>query len=123
MTALAILLVLGAAVFIAFVFYANRTARPITGEIAPSQNPDTPPEATETLSVLTWNIGYAGLGQKADLFVDNGRSVRALSAKEITQAAHGIADWLAARSSDVICLQENANGGFHRHAPTAVPGQ
>ncbi len=112
MTAIAVLFVLGAAVYAGIVVYTNRTARPITGEVLSPPNPEALPDASETLSVLTWNIGYAGLGRKADFFVDNGRSLRALSAMEINQAANGIADWLAARSSDVICLQENAHAGF-----------
>jgi endonuclease/exonuclease/phosphatase family metal-dependent hydrolase len=52
------------------------------------------------------------LGEGADLIVDNGQSLRALPASEIARAAQGIADWLATRSSDIICLQENAEAGF-----------
>lgn len=115
MTLMAVLITLiatGVAVYAVVFVYANRHARVQTGRIAqPSAFSDLP-DATSSISVLTWNIGYAALGKDADLIVDKGRSFRALSANEIDAAAHNIADWLAANARDVICLQENATAGF-----------
>ena len=65
-----------------------------------------------TFSLTIWNIGYAGLGAKADFFVDGGAALRALSAAEISDAADEIASQLAALPSDVLMLQENAGAGF-----------
>lgn len=42
-------------------------------EIATEQKPDILPD---TLSVMTWNIGYAGLGDNMDFFMDGGEKVR-----------------------------------------------
>lgn len=35
------------------------------------------PPVNDTLTLLTWNIGYAGLGQEMDFFFDGGKRVRA----------------------------------------------
>ncbi len=112
MSVLVGLMVTGLAGYALVFVLANRRVRPKTGPVAVPKATADLPKATSLLSVLTWNIGYAGLGEKADLVVDNGRSFRPLSAADMTSAAHGIADWLAGKSCDIICLQENANAGF-----------
>lgn len=106
------LLIVALVSYVAFVFYANRRLRPLSGDIPLSLPPHSLPEAGDSLSVLSWNIGYAGLGEDADLIIDAGRSLRALPRTQITKAAQEIAHWLGARQTDVICLQENANAGF-----------
>lgn len=110
--ALSCLLALTLVVYLGVFVFANRRTKPRTGPIAPMTNPTGQGQVSDRLSVLTWNIGYAGLGKDADLFTDNGRSLRALPAQEIASAAQGIATWLATRSADVICVQENADAGF-----------
>ena len=106
-------LILGTiAFYVAVLFYTNRTARPKRGDIAvPAAGADLP-RANERLCVLTWNIGYAALGENADFIIDKGTSLRALSRGQIAQAAKTIATWLAQHPADVICLQENAEAGF-----------
>ena len=94
------------------VFRANLRARPHVGPVAPDVIQSNLPMTTDTLSVMTWNIGYGALGKNADLVVDKGKSLRALSASDISAAAARIAAHLARQSTDVICLQENANAGF-----------
>lgn len=109
---LALLTMIFVGAYLAIVVISNRRIHPKTGAITPTNKQPTRPDASSTLAVLTWNIGYAGLGKDADLIIDKGQSIRALSELQIARAAHGIADWLAAQSSDVICLQESAKAGF-----------
>ncbi len=106
------ILLMCAAIYGAAIAIANRRVRPKTGPIAQSkQNPELP-LASDRLSLLTWNIGYASLGKEADLIIDQGKSLRALSTDQIATAASGIAQHLANQPADVLCLQENANAGF-----------
>jgi len=90
----------------------NRLRRPHFGVLVGEGPQDGLRKASREISVLTWNIGYAALGHKADFFVDHGQSVRALSRKDIAAAANQIADFLSAGTWDIICLQENAAAGF-----------
>ncbi len=111
LTLLSVILI-GAAIYCRAVFVANRRTSPYVGPIHSPTPPTNLHAASETLTVLTWNIGYGALGKDADSIVDKGRSMRALSSKDITLAAQRIAQRLAGQSADLICLQENANAGF-----------
>ncbi len=92
-------------------FLANRWNRPHIGDLL-VQNTDKTTPAGPKINVTTWNIGFAALGAKADLFIDGGSSVRALSRDELTQAARVIGDKLVAKDADIVLLQENASACF-----------
>ena len=57
------------------------------------------------LSLLTWNIGYAGLGAEQDFFLDGGRHGWPARA-EVERYLAGIAAYLKDRPADVVLLQE-----------------
>ena len=61
---------------------------------------------SKNLSILTWNIGYAGLGQEQDFFMDGGTHARPDSADLVQKYLTGIASSLSAQSPDLIMLQE-----------------
>lgn len=69
-------------------------------------------EASESLSVgdeltvVSWNIGYGGLGEDADFFMDGGESVQSASKELVNENLAGIAEELNALNADVIFLQE-----------------
>ncbi len=92
-------------------FLANRWHRPLRGNI-PVQNTGQCGFSGHEISITTWNIGFASLGARADLFIDGGHSLRALSQAEIAAAANCIADTISEFSSDIVLLQEDARGGF-----------
>ncbi len=94
------------------VFLANRWRLPRFGAVSPTGYTGALQDASSALSILTWNIGYAGLGREADFFADKGKSIRAMHRDEIQRAAHDIAGILTRKDYDVICLQENAAAGF-----------
>lgn len=63
------------------------------------------PAAGSELTLLTWNIGYAGLGEESDFFMDGGRMTRpteAVSSKNL----HGVLDTLESLPADIVLLQE-----------------
>ena len=65
-------------------------------------------DVKDTLTLFSWNIGYAGLGKESDFFYDGGKMVR--PAKHISQKnLSGILDQIAqfdAVHADFILLQE-----------------
>jgi endonuclease/exonuclease/phosphatase family metal-dependent hydrolase len=100
------------AVFILTVwFLANRWNRPQKGRLGVAGG-DACKAAGDVIAITTWNIGFAALGAKADLFIDGGQSLRALPRRDIEAAAGAIADHLAGFQTDVVLLQEDARIGF-----------
>ena len=60
----------------------------------------------DTLTVLSWNVGYGGLGKDSDFFMDGGKDAR--SADEATVKAYlgGISATIAESQADLVLLQE-----------------
>ncbi len=92
-------------------FLYNRWAAPKYGLLDVS-NIDNQINSKSQLTVLTWNIGFAALGAKADLVIDGGKNLRALPQGEIEKAAKAIAGKLVDFDADAVLLQETANAGF-----------
>ncbi len=99
------------AVWLAVAIGVNRMRKDVTLEpIGPiAAMPDASGEA---LSVVIWNLGYAGLGAESDFSVDGGKNYlppsRAVTAKNIA----GIKRELAVTNADVILLQETARASL-----------
>lgn len=64
------------------------------------------PSAGDTLSVVTWNIGYGSLGANADFFMDGGDSVYTSTAEQVHTNMDAITTKLKDLSPDIILLQE-----------------
>lgn len=64
----------------------------------------------QQLSLLTWNIGYAGLPASADSFVDGGQGVRAQSEEAVSETLSSIEGEIADQSADIVLLQEVDRG-------------
>ena len=62
----------------------------------------------DTISVITWNLGYSGLGRGSDFFADGGRSWLPPGPGTTRESADAIAAWLGNSDADVILTQENA---------------
>jgi len=60
----------------------------------------------DTLSILTWNIGYASLGKEADFFIDGGTHSRALSRGKVVEHLGKIIDAIKNEDPDFVLLQE-----------------
>jgi endonuclease/exonuclease/phosphatase family metal-dependent hydrolase len=66
----------------------------------------------DTLDVLTWNIGFAGLGREMDFAPDGGRRWRAESAARVSRNLEAITERLRSEHADVDLLQEVAEAGW-----------
>ena len=98
-------IVAAAAVFLAVL--TAREYRPAELETAwTSGSANAQPEKGELITVLSFNIGYAGLGQESDFFMDGGRTTRPDSAKTVEKNLDGILEILKSYAPDAALLQE-----------------
>ena len=58
------------------------------------------------LDILSWNIGYGGLGAGSDFFMDGGTSVKSADKDTVRQYLDGINTYLDTSAPDLIMLQE-----------------
>lgn len=61
-------------------------------------------------SVLSWNVGYCGLGEESDFFMDGGKMVRPESEDWVTKNFAGVRGFLSGRDPDFTLLQEVDSG-------------
>lgn len=69
----------------------------------------------DTVILLTWNLGYAGLGADSDFFVDLGQQRRVPSAASVERNLAGILQTLVMANADVLLLQEVAAPSYVNH--------
>lgn len=60
----------------------------------------------DDVSILTWNVGYAGLGEESDFFMDGGKQVRAPSKAVVEKNMDGIVSTVEELDADFTFLQE-----------------
>ncbi|HPD94450.1 MAG TPA: hypothetical protein PLA24_01045 [Tenuifilaceae bacterium] len=94
-------------IFIIFIVYAQITYYNPEQKLVlrESNSPDTIP-VDSCLTALTWNIGYAGLGDNMDFFYDNGKKVRDTKGRTL-ENLKGIKQFIAQnKQTNFILLQE-----------------
>ena len=79
---------------------ARETLQDLSATAGDSKGP-----ITDSLSILCWNIGYAGLGDDMDFFYDGGTQVRC-SRQRTLQNMDGIISEIRRHDADIILLQE-----------------
>lgn len=68
--------------------------------------------AGDALEVLTWNVGYGGLGANSDFVADGGRRLFPPSRRDVRDNVAGIEGFLATQAdADLVLMQELAGGG------------
>lgn len=60
----------------------------------------------DSLKVMSWNVGYAGLGENADFFMDGGASVASADKEEVLANVQAIVTEIESENPDVVLLQE-----------------
>lgn len=90
--------------------FTGSSASPQSIDITRSAAPASRGASGDTIQVVTWNLGYAGLGAASDFFADGGRRYLPPSRKGVVESADAIAAWLGASDADVVLIQENARG-------------
>jgi endonuclease/exonuclease/phosphatase family metal-dependent hydrolase len=78
--------------------------KPVAGETL-SSLPDAAALPSDTIGIITWNIGYAGLGDDMDFFYEGGTKTRASKARTFANL-DSIKSFLRSRSEDFILMQE-----------------
>ncbi len=96
------LIVYGCAVTI-----ANRSSQSSRGE-APVTRSTKRPLAGFELSLVTWNLGYGGLGEESDFVADGGTHTLPLRRSDVGKNIDGIRRELGRIDADVFLLQEIA---------------
>lgn len=70
----------------------------------------------QTLKVLSWNMGYGGLSDTADFFMDGGSGVRTQDREQVAANVQAVIDLIAAEDADLVYLQEidrNSTRSWH----------
>lgn len=60
----------------------------------------------DSITILSYNIGYAGLNKDADFFMDGGTGVQPENKEEVEENLKGISNILLEQDADVYFLQE-----------------
>ncbi len=103
-----------AAAFVLFVAFAWATEwQPVKEKVIHSNSAYY--KLPDTLKIVTWNTGYAGLGADMDFFMDGGTHTRT-SRERADENLEKITRFLAESDADIILLQEvdrDAKRSFH----------
>jgi len=59
-----------------------------------------------SLSILSWNVGYAGLGAESDFFMDGGQNARSADENTVNRYLEGIHALTSSGAYDLVLLQE-----------------
>lgn len=63
-------------------------------------------DPTQALDILSWNIGYAGLGEGSEFFMDGGKDVKSADKATVEKYLNGIRDYIYSDTPDLVMLQE-----------------
>ena len=64
------------------------------------------PSMNDTIKIVTWNIGYAALGDDATYFADGGKDVRTADEARVEENLAAISRYLNEEKPDITLLQE-----------------
>lgn len=101
--ALLVVLVLG---FFTVMEYRPKEREALTLENNEDLEPLSKERAAEGIRIMTFNIGYGGLGAEQDFFMDGGSVVRPSSKEVVEEYLEGIIGILREQKPDVLFLQE-----------------
>ncbi len=60
----------------------------------------------QSLRILSWNIGYAGLGAESDFFMDGGKDTRSADEATVQRYLDGISRTIRSSGAELVMLQE-----------------
>lgn len=109
---LLILLIIGG-----FLFYLNvYDFSPVAHEVLKPAGKAYQRQVPDNFRLISWNIGYCGLGESMDFFYDGGKRVRA-GEEQSEEWLHDITAWIARQANaDFLLLQEvdfDAKRSYH----------
>lgn len=104
-------IIIGLAAFTGAFLMVNRSAVAQARDIERAPAADLA-QAGDTLDIVTWNLGYGGLGAGSDFIADGGTHYFPPSQGAVRENVAGIeAELRAQASADVVLIQEIARGG------------
>ena len=63
-------------------------------------------EDGDSFTIMTWNIGYGGLDENADFFMDGGKNVQSSDEETVQANIKAVSDFIGESQADVAFLQE-----------------
>ncbi len=102
----AVIVGIGLLVLLFFLFLTIVEYRPKPIEEVPFTTGNEMLSKGKTYSLLSWNLGYAGLGKDEDFFMDGGKKVQPDSKEVVEKYFSGIKDTIGRYSSDILFTQE-----------------
>ena len=110
------------AAYVAVVFVANRFSTPPAFAQADLSAPDDLAPASDALKIVTWNVGYAGMGAEADFVMDLGQQTRPTDAALVDRNLAAIQKQVSALDADVMFFQEAARPSYSTHGRDVLEG-
>lgn len=108
-------ILLALAIYVGAVAAINRLRRPPAAAAVPLVGPDGLPQAGGRLKLVSWNVGYGGMGAEADFVMDLGEQKRPTSPALVDRNMAAIAERLADMDADVLFLQEAARPSWNTY--------
>lgn len=99
-------LALSIAGFLSYVTLVKYTPLPVFNLKVVRSSTTSQKKVTDTFSLLTWNIGYAGLGKEMDFFYEGGTMVRPTKTQCTGYLQHILESIKKVDSADFIFMQE-----------------
>ncbi len=103
---LKIVLVTALVLNFAVLYFDSTSFKPKKEETVEPEGVFTKERAEKTFTVTTWNIGYGGLGEETDFFMDGGKTSLPESENLVEKNLKGIKSYLEQVKSDIFFIQE-----------------
>ena len=120
---LVILLILVALIiiYIAITIIVNRSSQSTEPIYPKIEGTTSSPLEDNSLQIVSWNIGYAGMGEGSDFLFDNGTSLRPPSKQAVEKNLEGIKRFLKENNTDIMMLQEIPFASFTNYNTNVYP--
>jgi endonuclease/exonuclease/phosphatase family metal-dependent hydrolase len=92
--------------FIGFLSITEYKPADVTSNLEIGGNAVKTLRAGDSLTVVSWNIGYGALGDNADFFMDGGKSVKTADAERVSSNMDGVVSELTSLNPDIFFIQE-----------------
>ncbi len=102
-------LLAAAIVYVFGVFLINASLTPQAEGFKPASLPGLPDAVPATITLTSWNLGYAGLGADSNFIADGGSAFLPPSRAAVEHNLSGILETLGTVDADVMLFQEVSN--------------
>ena len=92
----------------AFLIYASATTLKVEDECSVDINGNASKSlnSTDTVKIMSWNIGYASLDEEADFFMDGGKTTRGISKEKTEENLKALKEKMVENDPDILMVQE-----------------